>query len=158
MAELYPFPALMPEADVAHRVATLPYDVMSRAEAKQMAADNPLSFLRISRSEIELPDDASPLRVKTDSPKLARVDDLKQGFSTEPTKSVIDQRVADLLTRLKNEYPERTISVMSSLAEGADRGRDHHRVEDERGEVADRDGLVEHHRAGHDAVAEHDRR
>ena len=33
----------------------------------------------------------------------------------------IRRRVADLLTRLKNEYPERTISVMSSLAEGADR-------------------------------------
>jgi uncharacterized protein (DUF1015 family) len=60
MAELYPFPALMPEADVADKVATLPYDVMSRAEAKQMADGNPLSFLRISRSEIELPDDASP--------------------------------------------------------------------------------------------------
>ena len=60
MATTFPFRALRPEPAVAAQVATLPYDVMNRDEAAAMAADNPLSFLRVSRSEIELPADANP--------------------------------------------------------------------------------------------------
>ncbi|NMA42061.1 MAG: DUF1015 domain-containing protein [Oligosphaeraceae bacterium] len=56
MAQVFPFPAWLAPADQAARIATLPYDVMNRQEAAKMAADNPLSFLRVTRSEIELPD------------------------------------------------------------------------------------------------------
>lgn len=50
----------MPSAAEAKRIAALPYDVMNRAEAAAMAAGNPLSFLHVTRSEIDLPDSVSP--------------------------------------------------------------------------------------------------
>ncbi|NLF93518.1 MAG: DUF1015 domain-containing protein [Oligosphaeraceae bacterium] len=60
MANVYPFAAWLAAGDVAPSVSSLPYDVMNRAEAKEMAAGNPNSFLRVTRSEIELPEDLSP--------------------------------------------------------------------------------------------------
>ncbi|MDK2867482.1 MAG: hypothetical protein PWP38_1797, partial [Clostridiales bacterium] len=56
MAIVKPFKGIIPKAANAARVASLPYDVMNREEAKAMAAGNPLSFLHIVRSEIDLPD------------------------------------------------------------------------------------------------------
>lgn len=55
MAIIKPFRALRPPVSLAARVAAPPYDVMSTAEARVMAADNPYSFLHISRPEIDLP-------------------------------------------------------------------------------------------------------
>lgn len=60
MAALYPFAALRPAPAVAARVAAVPYDVVSTAEARVLAADEPLSFLHVSRPEIDLPDGTSP--------------------------------------------------------------------------------------------------
>ena len=50
----------MPSRADAPSVATLPYDVMNRDEAAKMAAGNPLSFLHVTRSEIDLPSDTNP--------------------------------------------------------------------------------------------------
>lgn len=55
MATIRPFRALRPTSELAPRVATLPYDVMNTAEAAEMAAGNPYSFLHVSRAEIDLP-------------------------------------------------------------------------------------------------------
>ena len=41
-------------------MAAVPYDVVSTREARRLAAGNPLSFLRVSRAEIDLPDGADP--------------------------------------------------------------------------------------------------
>jgi uncharacterized protein (DUF1015 family) len=60
MALLHPFRALRPTPEVAARVASVPYDVVSRDEAAELAAGNPLSFLHVSRAEIELPHSANP--------------------------------------------------------------------------------------------------
>jgi uncharacterized protein (DUF1015 family) len=60
MARLTPFRALRPAPAAAARVASVPYDVVSTDEARQLAADNPLSFLRVTRAELDLPDDADP--------------------------------------------------------------------------------------------------
>jgi len=60
MAKVTPFAALRPDPALAARVCELPYDVMSSAEARVIAAGNPLSFLRVSKPEIELPDDTDP--------------------------------------------------------------------------------------------------
>ncbi len=54
MADLSPFRALRPVPAVVADVAAVPYDVVSGAEATALAAGNPLSFLRVSRAEIEL--------------------------------------------------------------------------------------------------------
>ena len=60
MATLRPFRALRPQPDQAAAVAAVPYDVVNTAEARDLAADNPLSFLRVSRPELELPVDTDP--------------------------------------------------------------------------------------------------
>jgi uncharacterized protein (DUF1015 family) len=54
MAIIRPFKGLRPDARVAHLVASVPYDVVNRKEAAELAKDNPISFLRVTRSEIEL--------------------------------------------------------------------------------------------------------
>jgi len=56
MATVTPFAALRPDPELASQVCELPYDVMSSEEAKVMAAGNPLSFLRVSKPEIDLPE------------------------------------------------------------------------------------------------------
>jgi uncharacterized protein (DUF1015 family) len=62
-----PLRVLRPAPEVAGRVASPPYDVVSRGEAAAMAKDNPLSFLHVVRSEIDLPEevDARDPRVYT---------------------------------------------------------------------------------------------
>ena len=55
MATVKPFAALRPEPELAARICELPYDVMSSDEAREIAAGNPLSFLHVSKPEIDLP-------------------------------------------------------------------------------------------------------
>lgn len=56
MAVIHPFSALRPPPDKAKQVASVPYDVVNSEEARQLASGNPLSFLHVSRPEIDLPD------------------------------------------------------------------------------------------------------
>jgi uncharacterized protein (DUF1015 family) len=56
MAVIRPFKALRPTKEKAHLVASVPYDVVNRDEASLFAEGNPLSYLHITRSEIDLPD------------------------------------------------------------------------------------------------------
>lgn len=58
--QIRPFRVLRPRPDVAGMVASVPYDVVDAAEAAALAAGNPLSFLRVSRSEIDLPPGTDP--------------------------------------------------------------------------------------------------
>jgi uncharacterized protein (DUF1015 family) len=57
MAELVPFKALRPQKQYVKAVASPPYDVLNREEAQKIAEGNPLSFLHVEKSEIDLPDD-----------------------------------------------------------------------------------------------------
>jgi len=54
MAIIKPFAALRPQPELAARICELPYDVMSSDEARQIVAGNPLSFLHVSKPEIDL--------------------------------------------------------------------------------------------------------
>jgi len=56
MAVIRPFKALRPTKEKAHLVSSVPYDVVNRDEAKELAGENDLSFLKITRSEIDLDD------------------------------------------------------------------------------------------------------
>jgi uncharacterized protein (DUF1015 family) len=51
------FAALRPTPEVANQVASVPYDVVDRDEAAALVVGKPLSFLRIGRAEVTLPDD-----------------------------------------------------------------------------------------------------
>src|SRR5262245_57846360 len=55
MATIRPFPALRPQPELAAQICELPYDVMSSEEARQIASGNSLSFLHVSKPEIDLP-------------------------------------------------------------------------------------------------------
>ena len=55
-----PFRALRPTPEHAADVAAPPYDVLNTEEARQRADGRPMSFLHISRPEIDLPEDTDP--------------------------------------------------------------------------------------------------
>ena len=57
MVNIQPFKALRPEAQLAKQVASRPYDVLNSREAKTEAQGNSYSFLHITKSEIDLPED-----------------------------------------------------------------------------------------------------
>ena len=50
-----PYPALRPRPDIAGKVAAPPYDTVDTAESAELAKGNPMSFLHINHSEIDLP-------------------------------------------------------------------------------------------------------
>ncbi|MCD7855016.1 MAG: DUF1015 family protein [Clostridiales bacterium] len=56
MSVVRPFKAIRPAAEYAPKVAALPYDVMTSAEARKAVKNNPYSFLHIDRAEIDLPE------------------------------------------------------------------------------------------------------
>jgi uncharacterized protein (DUF1015 family) len=55
VAVIHPFRALRPTPERVAEVASPPYDVISTEEARELASGNPLSFLHVSRPEIDLP-------------------------------------------------------------------------------------------------------
>src|SRR5436190_14962230 len=55
MAALFPFKALHPRPSDAARMSAVPYDVVNTEEARALAEGKPLSFLHVSRPEIDLP-------------------------------------------------------------------------------------------------------
>src|ERR687896_2675965 len=55
MSAIFPFAALRPTPTAAAAVAAVPYDVVNTEEARALAAGNELSFLHVSRPEIDLP-------------------------------------------------------------------------------------------------------
>jgi uncharacterized protein (DUF1015 family) len=58
MAIIKPFRALRPHNEYAAQVASRPYDVLNSEEARKEAKDNLLSFLHVTKSEIDLPVDS----------------------------------------------------------------------------------------------------
>lgn len=56
MATIRPFCCIRPTAELAHKIAALPYDVYNRQEAKEIVKNNPLSFLAVDRAETSFDD------------------------------------------------------------------------------------------------------
>jgi uncharacterized protein (DUF1015 family) len=54
MAIIKPFYALRPKEELAAQVASRPYDVLNSEEARSEANGNPVSFLHVTKSEIDL--------------------------------------------------------------------------------------------------------
>ena len=59
-----PFRGIYPKNEQASLVIAPPYDVLSSKEAKEKAKGNPLSFLHISKAEIDFADDTSAYEEK----------------------------------------------------------------------------------------------
>jgi uncharacterized protein (DUF1015 family) len=60
MAIVKPFKGLRPKNENVHLIASPPYDVLTSKEARASVADNPLSFLHITKPEIDLPETTDP--------------------------------------------------------------------------------------------------
>jgi uncharacterized protein (DUF1015 family) len=98
MALIYPFRALRPRATEAARVAAVPYDVVNTDEARALANDNPLSFLRVSRAELELPADTDPYAPAVYDravDNFARLKDAALVVEDEPTLYLYRLRMGD---------------------------------------------------------------
>lgn len=57
MALFQAFRAVRPAPEKAAQVAALPYDVVSREEAREIGENNPESFLHVDRAEMDLEPD-----------------------------------------------------------------------------------------------------
>jgi len=88
VAIVRPLRAVRPTPDNAAHIAAVPYDVVDTEEARALAAGNPLSFLHVSRAEIDLPSGADPhsdrvyrlaaeryLKLKHDAPLVQEASD-----------------------------------------------------------------------------------
>src|SRR5215468_4422084 len=60
MAVVRPFRAVRPTRESAATVSSVPYDVVNTEEARALASGHPLSFLHVTRSEIDLPAGTDP--------------------------------------------------------------------------------------------------
>jgi uncharacterized protein (DUF1015 family) len=78
MASIRPFRALRPVPDVAARVSSVPYDVVSTEEARALAENNPLSFLHVTRAEIDLPPATDPYAAVVYEQAARAFEDLKR--------------------------------------------------------------------------------
>ena len=54
------FQGLVPRGDLASELASPPYDVLDTAEARQIIAAQPHSFLRAVRAEATMPEGVDP--------------------------------------------------------------------------------------------------
>src|SRR5437764_876053 len=59
-ATMKPFRALRPTPETAKQVSCVPYDVMYESEVNSSIASEPISFLRVTRSEGDFPAGADP--------------------------------------------------------------------------------------------------
>ncbi len=103
MAFIQPFRALRPTGAHAAAVSSVPYDVVTTDEARELAAGNPLSFLRVTRSEIDLPPDTDPYAAPVYAKARENLQFLREGASL-----VMDETPALYLYRLRMGSHEQT--------------------------------------------------
>ncbi|MEQ1763261.1 MAG: DUF1015 family protein [Pyrinomonadaceae bacterium] len=79
MSVIKPFRALRPRPDLAEKIACVPYDVPYDSEVREYIADNPQSFLRVTRPEAEFPLGSKP----SDADVLAKSKENLEKFISE---------------------------------------------------------------------------
>ena len=99
MSTIRAFRAERPPKEKAAEVSAVPYDVVNTTEARELAAGNPLSFLHVSRPEIDLPDgtdaysDAVYAKGKENYDRLRRAAPLE--IEATPSLYVYRQQMGD---------------------------------------------------------------
>ncbi len=78
MSALFPFRALRPDPETASEVAAVPYDVVTTDEARALVAGQPLSFLRVTRPEVDLPPETNPYDERVYAQASRNFEDLKR--------------------------------------------------------------------------------
>ncbi len=103
MLDISPFFGIRPHPKKAKEVISPPYDVMDREEARSLAENKPFSFLRITRSDLEFPDDVSPYADEV-------YQRAKKNFSDFLEKKVLiqDEEESYYIYRIRSENKEQT--------------------------------------------------
>jgi len=87
MSIVRPFRAIRPGEGYAEQIISLPYDVMNRKEAAQMAEGKPHSFLHICRAEIDLPEQDNPYDISVyEKAKSNIAENLERGVFVQEAK------------------------------------------------------------------------
>ncbi len=113
MAVIRPFRALRPQADRAEQVASVPYDVVNTEEARALADGNPLSFLHVSRPEIDLPPDTD---IHSDVVYRKAVDNFEKLTATCPLEKE-DQPSLYLYRLIMGDHEQTGIVAVCSIDE-----------------------------------------
>ena len=125
MAAIRPFRALRPSPESAARVASVPYDVVSTDEARTLTRGNPLSFLHVTRSEIDLPPKTDPYAPEVYAQAVANLERIKR-----EAPLVVEEEPCCYFYRLKMGGREQIgVAAAFSLDEyDADRIKKHERT------------------------------
>jgi uncharacterized protein (DUF1015 family) len=117
MSTIVPFQALRPVPELASQVASRPYDVLDRREAMEEAADNPYSFLHVTRSEIDL-----PLNIDVHSPEV--YEKAKENLQSFIEKGVLieEEKPCYYIYRLVMNGKSQTGLVAASSVEDYEKG------------------------------------
>jgi uncharacterized protein (DUF1015 family) len=96
VAVIKPFRALRPAAEKAKQVSCVPYDVVYEREVRAFIEKNPLSFLRVTRSEADFPENSDPPAAEVFAKARVNLQRLiDEGiFSTEAAPTVYVYRLA----------------------------------------------------------------
>lgn len=103
MAVIKPFKALRPDAAQAKQVSCVPYDVVYESEVRAYIAENPLSFLRVTRAEAEFAEGSNP----TPDEVFARAKSNLDGFIAQSIYAE-DKGDAVYIYRLSSEHHTQT--------------------------------------------------
>ncbi|MFM7839872.1 MAG: DUF1015 family protein, partial [Chitinophagaceae bacterium] len=118
MVKISSFSALRPKPDLADRLASRPYDVLNSQEARAEAAQNPYSFLHITKAEIDLsPETDSHSQVVYDKAKANLEQFIRQGFLLREEKACL------YIYRLTMSGKEQTGLVCCSAIDDYEKGR-----------------------------------
>jgi uncharacterized protein (DUF1015 family) len=125
VAAIRPFRALRPSPESAARVASVPYDVVSTDEARALARGNPLSFLHVTRSEIDLPPKTDPYAPEVYAQATANLERIKR-----EAPLIVEEEPCCYFSRLKMGGREQIgVAAAFSLDEyDADRIKKHERT------------------------------
>lgn len=117
MSKIVPFQALRPDPKFASAVASKPYDVLNSHEAREEAADNPYSFLHITKSEIDL-----PLNIDTHSQQV--YDKARENLQTFIEKGILieEDKPCYYIYRLVMDGREQTGLVAGSSVDDYENG------------------------------------
>lgn len=89
MANIRPFAAYRPKAELSDKIAALPYDVYNRSEAKEVVSQNKYSFLNIDRAETQFPDSVDNYAPEVyDRAKSMIMDEIEKGWFIHEEKPV----------------------------------------------------------------------
>lgn len=113
MATVKPFRGLRPKPELAAKVASPPYDVLSTREAREMAGSNPNSFLRVNKPDLEFEDDVDPYSEQVYERGKANLERLiREGIM------VRDEQPCFYLYRLtKNQQSQTGLAALASVEE-----------------------------------------